>query len=447
MATAAKLEAIRALVGAAPDAVLSSLAMALSGGGPDLGQVEALVTQEQAARRLRGVVFAPILPLFSAREDGVRAPRFPRELMKDLWRALTAAEPKALEAAARQLREWDGNPPAPECLDTLCLAAADLCEAGAGGQFQGQDAGASARELTIYLRLSPFARPALARLGDWLGKATEERAAVLRLLFKDAAEVCDDSAPRMMEMLLGHLPEASLVLRPIALITERAGDRYLASSELASFGERLIEQVEARVERLRGFDLRGGAPAAMVAAADVQAAGALLTEIEHSVDLARDGPWGKRIAAARKSMAAMIESRLRECQKAVEAALPMQAVRLTGRMTRPSPKVSTPPDPRHVEPAKALMLLLGETRQAANTGGFGALRTQVAEGLSDWLEVYADELVHLINAGEAPDVALAHAYLELAADFLAQAENEKAAQIVRRRAAVAGAGSPSQDVA
>lgn len=447
MATSAKLEAIRALIGAAPDAVLSSLAMALSGGGPDLHQVEEMVAREQAVRRLRGVVFAPVLPLFSPREDGVRAPRFARDLLKDVWRRLMAVQPEALESAAREVAEWDSHDAPPECLDALCLEAARLCEEGASTEFRGGDGGAGARELALYLKLCPLARKALARLGDWLGKATEERAAVLRLIFKDATEVCDDSAPRLMEMILGHLPDATLVLRPISLITERAGDRYLASSELASFGERLVEQAEARVERLRAFDLRGGEAAALAAAADVQAAGAMLTEIEHSVDLARDGPWGKRVAAARKSMAGMIESRLRECQKLVEAALPMQAVRLTGRMTRPSPRVSTPPDPRHVEPARALMLLLGETRQAAATGGFGALRAQVAEGLSDWLEVYADELVHLINAGEAPDPAIAHEYLELAATFLAQAENEKAAQIVRRRAAVAGAGSPSQDVA
>lgn len=437
MATAAKLEAIRALVGACPDAVLSSLAMALSGGGPDLEKIEQMVAQEQAVRRLRGVVFAPVLPLFSAREDGIRAPRFSRDLLKQVWQRLMKAQPEALEAAAVEVADWEPHDPEPACLDALCLEAAGLCEG----------LGAEGAELAPYLKLSPLARRALARLGDWLGKGTEERAAVLRLIFKDAAGICDDSAPRLMEMMLGHLPDASLIMRPIALITERAGDRYLASSEMASFGERLMEFAEARVDRLRGFDLRGGAPAALAAAADVQTIGQVLAEIEHSVDLARDGPWGKRVGAARKAVAAMIESRLRECQKAVEQALPMQAVRLTGRMTRPSPRVSNPPDPRFVEPAKALMLLLGETRQAAATGGFGALRTQVAEGLSDWLEVYADELVHLLNAGEAPNPEVAREYLELAADFLAQAENDKAAQIVRRRAAVAGSGGPSQDVA
>lgn len=451
MSTAAKLDSIRMLIGMAPDQALASLSIALAGADAQLAPVAEIIEREQSVRRMSAVVFSPIMPLLNARLDGLPAPRFSRPLLKDLWRTLMEQRPEMMQALTQAVEDWDPHDPSPPILDELCVEAADLAEKGASLEFRGRDAGDEARELAIFLRLCPLARGALARLGDWLGRATEERAAVLRLIFKDATAVIDDAAPRLMEILLAHLPEAALIMRPISLITERAGDRYLASSELAGFGERLLDRVEALVERLKSFDTGGGEAAAHAAAADVGTAGAILDEIEHSIDLARDGPWGKRVASARKSMAAMIESRLRECQRAVEQALPMQAVRLTGRMTRPSPRVAMPPDPRFVEPAKALMLLLGETRAAAATGGFGALRAQVAEALSDFLEVYADELVHLLNAGEAPDPVIALEYLELAAVFLSQAENDKAAQIVRRRAAVAGSGSgaadPSQQVA
>lgn len=451
MPTKAKLDAVRAVIGASPDKALTSLAMALEGAGGDLVLVAEMIAHEQTARRLSAVVFAPLYPLIFARADGVRAPRFSRGLVKDVWRTLMEQRPDAADAVAQAIEDWDPHEPPPPLLDELCLEAAEIAEAGAPLEFRGRDGGAEARDLADYLRLCPFARVALARLGDWLGKANEERAAVLRLIFRDAAEVQGDSAPRLMEMLLGHVPEAAQILRPISLITERAGDRYLASSELAGFGERLLDRAEEHVGLLTAFLPADGPDAARRAAQNANAAGAILAEIEQSIELARDGPWGRRVLDARKSMSAMIESRLRECQKAVEMALPMQSVRITGRMTRPSPKVSAAPDPRFVEPARALMVLLGETRQAANSGGFGALRSQVAEALSDWLEVYADELVHLVNAGEAPDPAVAQEYLELAADFLSSAENDKAAQIVRRRAAVAGCGSgqaePSQDVA
>ena len=42
-----------------------------------------------------------------------------------------------------------------------------------------------------------------------------------------------------LEIVLGHLPEPQLILRLVACLTDRASDRYLASSELASFGVRM----------------------------------------------------------------------------------------------------------------------------------------------------------------------------------------------------------------
>lgn len=444
MPTAAQLATVRMLIASAPDAVLNSMAMALTGAEGELAPILAQVDQERENRRLRDIVLGPVVPLFAPRRDGVRATTFPRRLLPALWRAVIEADPEMVTQAAADVLYWhpqEDEPP--RSLDDLCRAAARLVRHDPPAAFQGPEAA----ELGVYLSLGPLARRALRRLPDWLGKATDERAAILRLIFKDAAAVCDDSAPRMMEMLLGHLPEAYLILRPISVLTERASDRYLADSELADFGERLLTEVDVRVDRLKHFDPNGGEAAARAIAADVHAANAILTEFEHSVELSKDGPWGRRVGDARKAMAVLIEARLRESQRRVEAALPLGAVRLTGRMTRPAPRISTPPEPRLVEPARALLVLLSETRHAAATGGFGALRAHVAEGLSEFLEIYADELVHLLNAGEAPDTAIAHAYLDLAAEFLGWAENTKAAQIVRRRAAVAGAGTPSQEVA
>ncbi len=444
MPTAAQLKAVRSLIAATPDAALGRLAAALGAGGEEFAPVLDIVLQEQMRRRTRQAAFAPVLPLFRARPDGVSTPVFPPSLLTGVWKALGEHCSPAMQVATRDFELWEPDyDPAPETLNVLCREAARLLEEGlCGAEETGQ-----ARELALYFKLAPLARLALARLPDWLGKATEERAAVLRLIFKDATSVCEDSAPRLMEMVLGQLEEAALILRPISLLTDRAGDRYLADSELRGFGERILALAERHVAGLKAFDPSGGAAAAHVAAAHARLAGDILAELEHSVDLSRDGPWGRRVAQSRQMIAGAIETRLREAEKAVEHALPMQEVRLTGRMTRPAPRLDAPPDPRFVEPARGLLTLLGETRHAAASGGFGALRTQVAEALSEWLEIYADELVHMLNGGEARDPAVAHQYLELAAEFLGCAENPKAAQIVRRRAAVAGAGVPSQDVA
>ncbi len=303
-------------------------------------------------------------------------------------------------------------------------------------------------QIAAYFDLAPLARTAISRLPDWLGKATDERVAAWKLTLKDATAIAFDATPRFLEIILAQLSEAHAILRLISLATDRASDRYLASSELASFGVRLLDDVDVRIARVKAFDPQLGPASAKAVARDVAAACAVLAQMEQDVELSRDGPWGSRVIAARKGLAQAVETRLRDVEGVVGQALPLQTVRIAGRMTRPAPKIQGPPDEKAVDRARTLMTLLDETRSAAAVGGYGALRNAVAEKLSERLTVYADEVLHLVNAGEAPDPALALAYVEIAAEFMGFAQDAKAAQIIRRRAAVAGAErDASKDVA
>ena len=165
----------------------------------------------------------------------------------------------------------------------------------------------------------------------------------------------------------------------------------------------------------------------------------MLAEFERSVELTRDGPWGLRTTAARRKLAANVESRLRDLESAMGQALPMQKVRVAGRMTRAAPCLDQDPDPKAVAHAQGLFALLEATRGSAQVGGYGALHAQVSERLREKLVDYADDVVLAINAGEVADEARARAFLELAAELMEHADNVKGAQLIRRRAAAAGA--------
>jgi hypothetical protein len=444
MPSDAKLGAVRTLIETAPDAALSSLRTAL---GPvqvgPMAAIRELVEGEQLNRAFRSEVFQPLLPLFGPRPP-FAGPSFAPGALGALWRALQAQRPELIKAAVAARADWRPGDGAPETYDDVLRGAAELLRAGAVPEI---DAAAGAA-IAAAIDLGPLARGLLDRLPDWMGKATDERIAALKLAFRDATALAEDATPRLLEIVLAHLPEPWLILRLIAVLTDRAGDRYLSSSELAPFGQRLLADVEARIDRVRNFDAQGGGEGALAVARDVVAACSCMAEMEHSVDLSRDGPWGSRVMAARKSLAANVESRLRETDALVAQALPLATVRIAGRMTRPAPKLTADPDARLVERARALLVLVHESRATAAVGGYGALRNQVAEKVTERLNVYADELLHLLNAGEAADEARAQAYLALAAEFLGYVADPQAAQIVRRRAAVAGAAShPSQDVA
>ncbi|HYF23914.1 MAG TPA: hypothetical protein VD929_11005 [Caulobacteraceae bacterium] len=447
--SAVQLGAVRTLVQGAPDEALRSLSRALAGaaGGP-MAEIRDMVSGEQGGRALRAAVLSPVLPLFTPRPDGVRGLSFPRRALSGLWSLLAQEAPDLIAEAERACRDWDPDAAPPEVFDRACLRAAEALRARPETVFRSGEAdAASAAELAACLELAPVVRAAAARLGEWLGRATDERIAALKLAFKDAVALQPDGAPRLMEMLLAHLSEASLSLRLIAMLMDRPAERYVASSELASFGERLLDDAEARIARIKAFQPHLGPGPAHDAACDVAAVCAAFAEFEQNVLLSKEGPWGSRVAAGRRALAQTVEMRLREVEDAVAQALPLQTVRLHGRMTRQAPKLEFDLDERVVTKARALSTFLEETRASAAVGGYGALRNQVAERVADRLDKYAEEVLALINGGEAGDEERARAHLELAAEFLGHAADPKAAQIVRRRAAVAGVAQTSQDVA
>ncbi|HWE47432.1 MAG TPA: hypothetical protein VG407_15520 [Caulobacteraceae bacterium] len=438
--TPAQLGAVRTLIETAPDHALRSLQAALAGAaaGP-MGDIRSMIEVEQSARGLRDAVLSPVMPLFGP-PGALGGPRFPKRVCTVLWSELKRSDHDLVEEARVGHDGRYSDDPIPPAFDQLCARAAGRLRATPAAFFRGDDGARLAEQLAAFFDLAAIARVVLARLPEWFGKATDERIAQLKLLFKDAVEVTEDATPRLLELTLAHLPEPHKILRLVAALTDHANDRYLASSELATFGERLLADVEGRIAAVKSFDAAGGAAAAQAAADNVNFVGAVLGEIEEDIGLSRDGPWGARVAAARKALAASVESRLRDVESQVAVALPLQTVRIAGRMTRPAPKLGADPAPLAVDRARALVVFLDKVRGAASAGGYGALRNAVADKIAERMNIYADEALHAVNAGEAPDTERALRFVEIAAEFLSHAEDPKAAQSIRRRAAVAGAG-------
>ena len=125
------------------------------------------------------------------------------------------------------------------------------------------------------------------------------------------------------------------------------------------------------------------------------------------------------------------------CLPAVGHALPAQPVRAGAKAVRAPPRLNADPDPMGVVKAQGLLAFLFESRTAASYGGFGALRTKIVEALDQRIDHYAEDLLEVLHTGEAGSVHRVRAYLEIAAEFLGLVRDPKAADIIRRRAAVA----------
>ncbi|MGZ8364518.1 MAG: hypothetical protein ACXW3D_10805 [Caulobacteraceae bacterium] len=436
-----KLKLIEALAQSAPDRALANLEQALAtapGQSGPMGEVRRVLASEAEHRRIRDAVLAPIRPLFG-RDDRMGL-SFPPGVLRALWPAIHVLAPNEAAAAVDQIRQATPDQREFEtACDALCLAASEALNSDDANPFtkiRGDLGPARAAKLATCLALVPVSRKALEHLREWLGRMDGERAAVARLLYKDACEAADDAGPCLVEILCAHIDDPSQVLRLISAFMDRPPDSYAASSELAPFGERVLAQIDSRIETLKTFDPRGGVVAGQAAGAAVHRAVIEIETFEQAIELTKTGAWSARILQHKRALADLVEMRLRKAEEAVAAALPVQTG--FGKAARGHPKLNADVDPVKAGQARAMTAFIQAVHTASATAGFGASRARAAEKIQVRLDQYVEDLLTILREHpESEQLARIQAHLELAGDCLGDVTEGDAAQIVRRRAAAA----------
>lgn len=439
-----RLGIVRALLETAPDNVVRDLDTALKADtSAILAPVRAMVRVELSDRDVRDVVLAPVGPLCAPRADGFKQVLFPAGTLSRVWRGLRALEPRTVTVVSSNLTLNAEDESFPQEADDLCRAAAAAITGGDAAMqpliryLEDFQPGAAA-QFAGYLELAPLARTGIRRLPAWLHNMTDEHAAAVRLLFRDANAIAPDTTPRLLEILLAQIGEPWRLLRIVSAMTNRAGDRYLSSSELAECCERVLGDIERRVNQLRMMDLDGGVEAGRAANVALSAAIHEILEFEESLDLNKEGPWGQRIAKMKSALSTLTEGYLKKAPKIVGEALPLQPVRVGGMNLRMEPRLELAPDPRLVRRAMASLSFFEGCRASAAQGGYGTIRAKAGEEITHRLDSYIEDILAMIHGGELDSLDHALAFLEAAADMVGLAQDEKSAQIVRRRAAAAG---------
>ena len=432
---------IRTLIDSAPDGVIRKLDAALGSEHLDgaMAEIRDMVGAEAAERRTRGLVFHPLMGLCPKAPPRTPHKIFPARTPALLWTALKAVDPDQTSLACAAAMSWTDDSDPPEVFDRLCASAAEGLREPAGTPFAAaavflDEAEPNGAELfASYLDLVPLARTTIGKLPEWLARMTEERAVTIRLAFKDATAVAVDAGPKFFEILCAQLAEPWQILRIISAVMDRPGDSYMAASELGHIGERLLIDIERRMEVFAAFDPHSGAKAGEQAAEAVAGAVGLIAEFEQSVDLAKDGPWGTTILKHKRNLAQQVERLLAKADDAAAAALPLRSARF-GK-GRGLPRFDNPPDLRAVACAEGMMAFVNHVRGSAPAGGYASFRGKVIERLDDRLDHYVEDVLDHLRGEESGDLDRAAEFLEIAAGLIGLLRDEKAAQIVRRRAA------------
>ena len=441
-----QLDTVRALLTSAPDCAVSDLETTLASGSErhaTMRMIHGMVAAEALDRRARNAVFRPLVPLCGARRAGLRSPIFPASALSGVWRGLKQANGREVRQALAGADPRCVEPPPEEVYNLLCgQAAAGLRERAnpgyaAAAEALDQAAPGGAEQFAAYLDLAPVARRSLERMHDWLGRLNDERIAAARLAFRDATAVAEDAGPRLMEILYAHLEEPWAVLRLISAVMQRPTDRFVASTELAVFGDRLLDDIDAHLKVVGAFNAEHGRNAGLAAGTAVRAAAIEIQEFDESIDLAPDGPWGARLSRQRKALVLAVEGRLKSLEPEVAAALPLQSAAFRRQGVRGQPKLVSDPDSRQVQRALGFLTFLAEVRGAGERLGFGALWNKTTEQVQARLDTYIEDLLDKLRTGEAENLERVRSYLDVSAEFIGLLSDDRAAQIVRRRMAAA----------
>lgn len=436
--TTAHRVALAALIGRCPETVLKAVSAAVAAlPGGRAAELRLMLAEEMRDRARRAVVLAPVARMFQPRPDGIAAMSFPPSVLPRLWRAAIEREPDLLPRLDK-----DG-PDAVAVANRYCLAAAAAVR-DRPALIWPEALAPERRErglvdLACCLDLAHMARRGLPSIEIWLKRPDGDQLAELHLLVKDCSEIHADGATRLLEMMFAQLDDAVLVLRIITRTSGVAGRKgFLSASELADFVDRLLAGVDDRAARLAAYRPDGNAGGVDAVIADLDWCAGVLAELDVTLTLDPDSEWGRRVRDCRVKVAGWLSGLLRTADKAVDRALPLTRVQTTGRMSRLAPMLAAAARGEAADAAFALLRLVGATRGAAAVFGAEAARKTLVDALTDRLSDYADQVLSLINDGEADDEAHALKLVSIAARYLELIDARDAARTVRRRAAVAG---------
>jgi hypothetical protein len=450
-----KIEIVKTLVESAPDKIVGGLQRALADIGTDtlLASVRQLVETEARDRHLRNTVFLALAPLCVGDGSNTHSLVFPARALAFVWRGLKSAAPiemaaaqNAAAAVASAAASKQRQPDPSKAYDALVtvaaagLRAAEVRDFRVAAELCDKARTGGAEAFAACMDISPIVRRAIPRLPEWVAEPADEVSAAARLAFKDSVAIAEDAGPRFFEMLAAQIDPPWMVLRIISAIMEKPTERYLHDSELGGFAERVMNDIDEALKAISRLDPDGGPAAGRVAAESLGLTTEQTFELECCIELTRDHGWGKRIMDQKKTLASVAENRLKDAEKLAAAALPTGSSRMA-RFRKAVPSLDDPPDPKVVNRALTMLTFAAVSRPFANHGGFSAAHTKMVEKIGAQLDHYVEEVLDIMRT-TVTDVGIANAFLMVAADIAALVRDEKAGEMVRRRAGAASHFEP-----
>lgn len=435
---------VRSIVQTVPDAGLGQLTSVLSAqmGEHTMADVRDIVMMEMKDRKVRAIVFSPILSLCTKNQPGKSKSRFPFVLPTLLWNALTDRAPKLMVQARDMAARWENEDLLPYIFNQACDEAIDGLQDNdpafaAVVECLNKASPTGVRDLIGYLKMSALLRDALLELPLWVSRMNADDALSVRLAYRDAANIASDGPARLFEVIYTNLESPWTILRIISAALDRPTDQFVANMDLGLFGELLLDQVEKLVETIAEVNLDEGATAGNVIATAVKTVISITTDFEDNLVLGKNGPWGRRIARSKRDLTNVCEALLNQVEVLLPRALPVAAAAKNARALNRSPNIDVPPEPLAEARLEAILVFMAAVRSIASVSGIGVLRARVLTDTQEFLEYYGKGAVGLLTDFNVSSEAVRER-IHAVAKYVALVHDEATAEQLRRRAIPVG---------
>jgi len=463
---AGKIKKLQALLSVLPDQVARKLAVAVEYDRLDGGALPHDVILEglrpalqrtglkrQGVPTLQRAFFEPIEDLLTATGEGKKEQAcLARRSLTPIWRWLEMGLvadgiASATKAYAEAVHKADpaGRDQALGLLWTDASRAMTAALAAAAprtpdydkivNKLGGAHALEDAREMALLLQAAPQFRALQAGVPRGTKKLSAEELAFIRQSYDTLMVQLPDQAVYVPVVVLRRLSKPANVMEALKILARTESDAKIAETTLALAGDLLISDFEAKAKFLTTTQL--GEANTNEVLAQLEQFTEMSAGLTQSLDIRREGRWGKRLVETRAKLSETMERRIEKIPDEIIGAFPITSAGSYAARGGPRPNFGRWPDDAKIGRAGNLALFLGGSRWLAGKALFGVSHKAAVERISKFLVAYGDDLVGELKAGDPDAVGRCQAHLQALLRVTELVMGEQEADILRRRAAMA----------
>jgi hypothetical protein len=296
-----------------------------------------------------------------------------------------------------------------------------------------------AREIGLLLQAAPTFRALQNGIPRGTKKLTPEELAFARQTYDAMMEQLPDQAAYVPAIILRRLSKPAFVMEVLKVLGRSDSDARLAETTLGMAGDLLIADFEAKAKFLSTVQL--GAANSHEVLAQLEQFTDMSAGLTQSLDIRREGRWGKRLVETRSKLSEALERRVEKIPDEIIGAFPTTSAGSYAARSGPRPNFGRWPDEAKIGHAGSLALFLGGSRWLAGKALFGVAHKAAVERVSKFLIAYGEDLVGELKAGDSDALARCEAHLQALLRITELVMGEQEADVLRRRATMAIQGA------